>query len=252
MFAVFLRTRTMLAVALGLWMGHHALAQEPGPFSVERGHTLATHTPASVNQSLADTVAGQLRQSGQIHHYNVDLVVRQGTVEVTGTVADQPQREEVLRVVQGVPGVERVVDRLVLTDGLAQTQVKVEGEPPGTLKEPSPLPKGPDLGSPAGPPLNPPAAEPTPIFAAPMPSPYDVATPKMPPYAWPTYAPYNNYSRVAYPQAYPYNAWPFIGPVYPFPKVPLGWRSVKLQWDDGHWWFSKTATKYDWWHLRYW
>ena len=76
--------------------------------------------------------------------------------------------------------------------------------------------------------------------------------PKMPPYAWPTYAPYNNYSRVAYPEAYPYNAWPFIGPPYPFPKVPLGWRSVKLEWDDGYWWYSRTASKYDWWKLRYW
>ena len=91
-----------------------------------------------------------------------------------------------------------------------------------------------------------------PIFQAPAPSPYDLNPPKMPPYAWPTYAPYNNYSRVAYPLAYPYNAWPFIGPNYPFPKVPLGWRSVKLEFDDGYWWFSKTATKYNWWHLRYW
>ena len=74
----------------------------------------------------------------------------------------------------------------------------------------------------------------------------------MPPYSWPTYAPYNNYSRVAYPELYPYQSWPFIGPCYPFPKVPLGWRSVKLEWQDGHWWFSKTATNHDWWRLRYW
>jgi hypothetical protein len=80
----------------------------------------------------------------------------------------------------------------------------------------------------------------------------DLSPPKMPPYAWPTYAPYNNYSRVAYPTLYPYNAWPFIGPFYPFPKVPLGWRSVKLQWNDGHWWYSKTATGHDWWRVRYW
>ena len=32
----------------------------------------------------------------------------------------------------------------------------------------------------------------------------------------------------------------------------FGWRSVKLQWEDGYWWFSKTATKYDWWRLKYW
>jgi hypothetical protein len=98
----------------------------------------------------------------------------------------------------------------------------------------------------AGPP------EAVPVFQAPGPVPYALNPPKMPPYAWPTYAPYNNYSRVAYPLAYPYNAWPYIGPCYPFPKIPLGWRSVKLEWDDGYWWYSKTATKYDWWKLRYW
>lgn len=245
------RTRTMLAAALGLCVAHQAPAQEPGPFTVERGPTLAAHTP-SINQQLADSIAAHLRQSGQIRHYAVDLVVHRGTVEVRGTVADQPQREEVLRIVQGVPGVERVVDRLVLSGPVTQVQVRVgEPEAPGALKEPAPLPKSPELNAPA-PGGNAPMTEPTPVFAAPTPSPYDVASPRMPPYAWPTYAPHNNYSRVAYPQAYKYEAWPFIGPVYPFPKVPLGWRSVKLQWDDGHWWFSKTATKYDWWHLRYW
>jgi hypothetical protein len=94
--------------------------------------------------------------------------------------------------------------------------------------------------------------EPLPIYAAPQPGPYDCLDPKMPPYAWPTYAPYNNFSRVAYPLAYPYASWPFIGPFYPFPKVPPGWRSVRLDWEDGYWWFSKTACKHDWWHLRFW
>jgi hypothetical protein len=74
----------------------------------------------------------------------------------------------------------------------------------------------------------------------------------MPPYAWPTYAAYNNYSRVGYPLAYPYKSWPFIGPLYPYPKVPLGWRAVKLEWDDGYWWYSKVGCKHDWWKLRYW
>jgi len=73
----------------------------------------------------------------------------------------------------------------------------------------------------------------------------------MPPYAWPTYAPYNNVSRVAYPELYPPQAFPFIGPMYPFPKVPLGWRSVQLKWEDGHWWYGRTATGHDWWRVRY-
>ena len=98
-----------------------------------------------------------------------------------------------------------------------------------------------------------PRHDPLPVFAAPQPGPYDCLDPKMPPYAWPTYAPYNNYSRVAYPLAYPYRAWPFIGPPYPFPKVPLGWRSGTLYWQDGPWYFSSStvANKCDWWRLRY-
>jgi hypothetical protein len=77
-------------------------------------------------------------------------------------------------------------------------------------------------------------------------------SPTMPPYAWPTYAPYNNYSRVAYPNDYPQAAFPYIGPMYPFPKVPLGYRAIKLEWEDGHWWYGRTATKRDYWMVRYW
>jgi hypothetical protein len=94
--------------------------------------------------------------------------------------------------------------------------------------------------------------EPMPVWQAPPPNPYDLNPPKMPPYAWPTYAPYNNYSRVAYPTLYPYNSWPFIGPVYPFPKVPPGWRKVSLEWQDGFWWYAPHSNSHDWWRLRYW
>ena len=68
--------------------------------------------------------------------------------------------------------------------------------------------------------------EPTPIFQAPPGGPQQYNPPRMPPYAWPTYAPYNNFSRVGAPTLYPHQSWPYIGPMYPFPKIPLGWRSV--------------------------
>ena len=60
--------------------------------------------------------------------------------------------------------------------------------------------------------------------------------PNMPNYAWPTYAASNNYGQVSYPKQYSPSAWPYIGPFYPYPQVPLGWRKVTLEWDDG-WWF---------------
>ncbi len=60
--------------------------------------------------------------------------------------------------------------------------------------------------------------------------------PNMPNYAWPAYASYPNYAAVTYPTQYSATAWPYIGPFYPYPQVPLGWRKVTLEWDDG-WWF---------------
>ena len=60
--------------------------------------------------------------------------------------------------------------------------------------------------------------------------------PQMPGYAWPSYAAYPNYAALTYPQQYSPTAWPYIGPFYPYPQVPLGWRKVTLEWDDG-WWF---------------
>ena len=60
--------------------------------------------------------------------------------------------------------------------------------------------------------------------------------PYMPGYAWPSYAACPNYAAVTYPKQYSPTAWPYIGPFYPYPQVPLGWRKVTLEWDDG-WWF---------------
>lgn len=59
--------------------------------------------------------------------------------------------------------------------------------------------------------------------------------PQLPQYAWPSYAPYPNYGAVTYPRQYSPMAWPYIGPFYPYPQVPLGWRKVTLEWDDGWW-----------------
>lgn len=80
-------------------------------------------------------------------------------------------------------------------------------------------------------------ASPIPAYAGgggPAPVRYD--HPQMPCHAWPSYAAYPNYGAVTYPRQYSPAAWPYIGPFYPYPQVPLGWRKVTLEWDDG-WWF---------------
>ena len=62
--------------------------------------------------------------------------------------------------------------------------------------------------------------------------------PNVPNYAWPSYAAPNNYSEVAYPRLYCPQAAPYIGPFYPYPQVPMGWRKVTLEWHDGYWWLD--------------
>jgi BON domain len=139
------------------------------------------------------------------------------------------------------------------------------GVPPGMVGAPPGYPgTGPGFGGVppgmVGPPPGYPGAAPgyggiqppIPMNGTPPGFPSATQPPPMPPYAWPTTAPYNNFSRVAYPNLYPYESFPFIGPFYPFPRVPLGWRSVTLSWEDGHWWLGRNATGHDWWRVRYW
>jgi hypothetical protein len=80
---------------------------------------------------------------------------------------------------------------------------------------------------------------PLPMYAQGAPSgvsPVNCDQPAMPNYAWPSYGAYPNYASVTYPRQYSPTAWPYIGPFYPYPQVPLGWRQVTLEWEDG-WWF---------------
>ncbi len=241
-------------LGLSVLPGRSALGGEPARLGLPAATPIPAVQPADA-QKLADTIAAQLRHSGTLKHYQVDVTVRGGSVELTGQVTDQTQREEVLRLVQGVPGVGRVVDRMnATTPAITRTRLQATAvaQPEAQPRLPAPVPGPANTPVPGAANNTGKIPEPAPLFRAPLPSFYATNPPSMPPYAWPTYAPHNNYSRVAYPLAYPYKSWPFIGPVYPFPKVPLGWRSVKLQWDDGYWWYSRVGCKHDWWKLRYW
>jgi hypothetical protein len=71
--------------------------------------------------------------------------------------------------------------------------------------------------------------------------------PNFPNYSWPTYAQYPNYAGVTYPSQYSASAWPYIGPFYPYPQVPLGWRKAQLEWDDGYWNLNFRARTDKWW-----
>jgi hypothetical protein len=256
---VTVRSRKWLAAALGLSLispgSGWAAGQAPS-----RG--LPAAAAPTANQQTADAIAERLRQSPVLKNFTVTVSYARGVAEVNGEVVSMAQRDEALRIIGEFPIVRNVVDNLVVVipaQAATASQIPPAGLLPVQASAPSALPLPPAPNVPPPTPMPAPGApaaggfapEAVPSFQAPAPAPYDLNPPKMPPYAWPNYAPYNNYSRVAYPTAYPYNAFPFIGPIYPFPKVPLGWRAVKLEWDDGYWWYSKLMTKYDWWRLRF-
>jgi hypothetical protein len=204
------------------------------------------------NQQLADDVAVALRQ-GRLKNFHVDIRAVDGAVELIGKVADVGQRDEAIRLAKSVAGVRRVVDGLLVLNDRAIVPVQQkEDEQPEQAPPPQKLNMQPALPPSTMLPNIPSTCpmEPTP-FNLNAPNDQFMRPPPLPPYAWPTYAPYNNYSRVAYPTLYPADAWPGIGPVYPYPKVPMGWRSVQLTWQDGYWWYGKGVNGHDWWRLRY-
>ena len=225
------------AAATGLWLAQLGAAAEPARLPLDPTTPQAV---VSLDQQLADRVAQRLAEL-QLRGYEVDIVSQNGIVELVGTVSAASQRDEILRVAKATPGVTQVRHQIDVRDGV----LPVNGlEAPAPLGEPTPLGGGVLPGTPGGP------IDPMPINGG---GPAHVlAPPAMPPYAWPTYAPYNNYSRVGYPELYPYSSFPFIGPMYPFPKVPLGYRAIKLEWENGHWWYGRTKTQRDFWQARYW
>ena len=241
-----------LAAAFGLWVAGSAPAQD----SADR----------AANQKLADAVAAKLKDSGVTKGAKLDIETHAGVLRLSGMATSAEQHEQILETLKNekIPGLKKI-ESYVMFDG-APSQIQRAGGQMGGGVGPVPGP-----GSPYSAGQLPPGATPVPPGAGPFPvptgvaagdplplngmpamAPVDPAGPRLPPYAWPTYAPYNNYSRVAYPQTYPYNAFPYIGPYYPFPRVPLGWRKVQLEWEDGHWYYGKLSSPHDFWRVKFW
>lgn len=162
-----------------------------------------------------------------------------------GQPTPHPQQAYPNRSVQGQHGWNQGAPRMAAAPQPLQP-VRHATQPalhqPGT---PMPLPAGPAPGAPVPGAAMPggavpggPVPEYAPVAGAPAPAMYD--QPYMPAYSWPSYAAYPNYAALTYPKQYSPTAWPYIGPFYPYPQVPLGWRKVTLEWDDG-WWFLDFA-----------
>ncbi|MCS7237467.1 MAG: BON domain-containing protein [Thermoguttaceae bacterium] len=263
------------------------------------------------NQELADRIAANLRESGQLRNYRIEIRVEDGTAILQGSVANMEQMNTALRIAAQTDGVARVINRLTVSTTEAGG-VENPPSPPRLLtpmptqapqaeqavaQAPAPSPSvevvpastaepGPGLLIPPNRQVElqratnssavsrtakvtepAPAQEPAqvvlipsaamlgnrplpiayvqprqdgapgyvmPVAAGPAPMVYN--QPYLPNYAWPSYAAYPNYAALTYPRQYSPTAWPYIGPFYPYPQVPLGWRRVSLEWHDG-WWF---------------
>ncbi|HEX5472342.1 MAG TPA: BON domain-containing protein [Lacipirellulaceae bacterium] len=267
----------------------------------------------SAEQQMANRIGTQLKQSGQLHHYRINVRYHNGVAYLEGTVTSVQQRTIAVRLVQHVRGVSKVQYKLEIptqtasetesksaedhdhcelaealdraaqdgTDGATSNVVHAyqeASEPPfvpnqsmqmvpenapqlsnmAMRRNNMPLPSrrmpsmmpvrqassacascnggagmGPGMAEMGGAGMAPAPMGFVPQGSARGPS-YDNAS--MPAYAWPSYASYPNYAALTYPQQYSPTAWPYIGPFYPYPQVPLAWRKVSLEWDDG-WWF---------------
>ena len=231
--------------------------------SAALGLLVATVAPAfaqdaapSGNQMTADAIAASLRANPGLTRSRIAIEAREGVVVLAGTVASPDLKADALRRASRAPGVTQVVDRLgVTTDAPVRTvqyqpaQVAMNGfHHGGGAVSGGEMISGPmDGGMISGPAegMVPSYDGPMPEGAAGMTGPAQASQPGMPNYAWPSYAPAGNFSAVGYPTAYPWQAWPNIGPFYPYPEVPLDWRAVTLRWDDGIWWldFRKHYTR---------
>lgn len=227
--------RKRISTALGLLalMATAATAQEAAPNS---------------NQVTANAVAGSLRSSRALSGHRIEIMVRDGVVTLSGTLATPAQKAEAIARANRVPGVYGVMDQLQVSDRSvrpAQYQPQLAlGHHHRNYDGGAPMYE--EMGA------APVAAQPAGMSGGPMPEgpagmagATQAAMPGQPNYAWPSYAPYPNFSAVGYPTAYPWQAWPNIGPFYPYPEVPLDWRAVTLRWDDGIWWldFKKHYTR---------
>lgn len=218
-----------------------------GALAVMASAASAQGVAPSSNQMTADAVAGTLRSSRSLSGHRIEVMARDGVVTLSGTLSTTAQKSEALARAGRIAGVYGVVDQLQVSDrsvrpaqyqpqlALGHHRRNYDGGAPMYEEAVAP-------GAATGSAMN---TGPMPEGPAGMTGATQASMPGYPNYAWPSYAPYPNFSAVGYPTAYPWQAWPNIGPFYPYPEVPLDWRAVTLRWDDGIWWldFKKHYTR---------
>jgi len=205
-----------------------------------------------VDAGITSEILGRLgsaQKNGHLRNFELDISTVGGEVWARGVVATPEQKQLVLGTAQNTPGVRKVIDDVTVSGRVRQVSNEVAG--PSSMPvvgsgaprafAPSALTNG-SMGGVQAPVMGGPMA-PVPMQGGPG---YGGGTPRydqpnLPNYAWPSYAAHPNYAAVTYPKQYSASAWPYIGPFYPYPQVPLGWRKVALEWDDGLWYLDFTS-----------
>jgi hypothetical protein len=195
----------------------------------------------SQNQATANAVASALKSSRTLSAYRIEIETNNGVVTLAGSVPNATQKREALTLVNKVKGVTGVVDQIRVVDSRvrpAQYQMAMghHGSAAAPVYDGAMMESAPAMA---------PAPDGSPVPEGPAGMGGPAVGANQPNYAWPSYAPPGNFSAVGYPTAYPWQAWPNIGPFYPYPEVPQDWRAVTLRWDDGIWWldFKKNYTR---------
>lgn len=227
----------------------------------------ASSEEVEVDSAIVSGVISALtgaKEAGQLRGFGVDVKSQNGVVQLVGRASSEAQRNTIIALAEGVEGVTGVRQNISVPkaapampepvfaaqDAEANSLAPVAVDPvvrPAresaalsvavaampVASEEAPMTRTVANFAPAPGPV---AGQPVPMAAVPAPGTPRYDTPNLPNYAWPGYAAHPNYAQVTYPTQYSPSAWPFIGPFYPYPQVPLGWRRVSLEWDDG-WWF---------------
>lgn len=242
-----------------------AAAQQPAGQPDRRVRPINFQQPAASAQEVAQQIADALTAAG-LSGYDIEVRYTNGTASLIGRVDDQEQVARAYQAASGVPGVQQVLNRLAAHDAgdiqrmplYGQPGYPQSGMPPQAYQQMAMAQQAgyPAQAAPQGYPVQQTQAmAPAPVAAPPggvQPAGHMIHNqPNIPPYAWPSYAPYDNYSAVTYPSMYDASAWPYIGPYYPYPQVPMGWRESTLAWDDGYWnlKFSSRTDRW-WWFLN--
>ena len=175
---------------------------------------------------------GEMERQGALHGCHFDLHVEEATIILEGTTSSERQRTAVLEVARRIYGVRQVVNGVKVGSPIQRTAAAQPVPVSSTPVAMGQMAASSEYGG-----------APVPMHDASMGGvgvSYD--HPSLPNYAWASGAAHPNYAALQYPRQYSPTAWPYIGPFYPYPQVPLGWRKVTLEWDDG-WWFLDFKSK---------